>query len=203
MKKTLLLSLIGFILFTGSNYSNAQALKKGDLLITGFTSYPNWGKFLLETALGSSGVSSYNVKGFPPSGAKAEFMLSDEIGFTLDGIFNGWNAKWKANGYNYEAGVFRTRIQIGLNYHIPDLDSDNLDLYGGFGIGSNTNSKKFITDDEYVNEEQYIGNSFLSFPISARVRVGGTYYVSQVIGINAELALGGPVIGIGVIARLL
>lgn len=201
MKKIVLISIVTFFLFSGRNYSTAQAMQKGDLVVTGFSSYPNWGKFGMETVLQAFNINDYVVNGFPPSGVKLEFMLSDEIGFTLDGIFNSWNAKWKNNGFNYEASIFRTRIQIGMNYHIPDLDSDNLDLYGGFGIGSNSNLKRFESNDEFADEEKYFNNSFLSFPLSARVRAGVTYYVSQMIGINAELALGGPVIGLGVVVK--
>jgi len=181
----------------------SQVMKKGDLVLAGFSSYPNWGKFLIESTLEFDGISSYNVSGVPPSGLKLEFMLSDEIGFTLDGIYNSWDASWTGfSDYEYNIGLNRTRVQIGFNYHIPDIDSEELDLYGGFAIGTNTRNLSASSDDPSFDADLFIDNPFVGFPLSSRFRIGATYYITEVIGINAELATGGPVIALGVALKL-
>lgn len=202
--KSLTITILTCLMFTfGTSNVNAQAVRKGDLMITGFSSYPNWGKFLMETALSLDNVNNYSVTGIPPSGLKFEYMLSNEMSFTLDGIYNSWKANWTGNnGYNNEVKLNRTRIQIGFNYHIPDLDSEDLDLYGGMAIGTNSRNVSFKSDNEFFNIDQYVTNPFVSFPISSRLRFGGTYYLKESIGINFEVATGGPVIGLGVVVKL-
>lgn len=199
--KVLLLSCV--ILGSTSFNTQAQAVQKGDFLITGFSSYPNWGKFLMESAIESQGISQYNVTGIPPSGLKLEFMLSNEMSFTLDGIFNTWNASWiDAKDYENDVKLSRARVQIGLNYHIPDLESDELDLYGGLGIGTNNRNLSISSEDPDFNEDVFISNPFVAFPLSFRMRFGGTYYIKENFGINFELATGGPIVGAGLVFKV-
>lgn len=187
----------------GVNAQDAQAVKKGDLLITGFSSYPNWGKFLMETALSFENNNNYDIKGLPPSGVKLEYMLSNEMSFTLDGIFNSWNANWTdMNGYENNVKLNRTRFQIGFNYHIPDLKSEQLDLYGGLAIGSNNRKINYSSDNENFNIDQYVSNPFVDFPLSSRIRFGGTYFIKEFLGINFEIATGGPIIGAGIVVKV-
>jgi hypothetical protein len=203
MNRVISSSLFTFLFFLGSFQVQSQALKKGDLVIAGFSSYPNWGKFLIESSLASSGISSYNVKGIPPSGLRFEFMLSNEIGFTLDGIYNSWDATWSNNsGFENNINLNRTRVQIGFNYHVPDIDSEELDLYGGFALGTNTRNISFSSDDPTFDAAFFIDNPFVDFPLSSRFRLGASYYVSSNVGINFELATGGPVIALGVLVKL-
>jgi hypothetical protein len=202
--KSLTITMLTCLTFSfGALNVNAQAVRKGDLMITGFSSYPNWGKFLMETALSLDNVDNYSVNGIPPSGLKLEFMLSNEMSFTLDGIYNNWKANWTSNnGYNNEVKLSRTRIQIGFNYHIPDLDSEDLDLYGGMAIGTNSRNVSFQSDNEFFDIDQFVTNPFVSFPLSSRLRFGGTYYLQESIGINFEIGTGGPVVGLGIVVKL-
>lgn len=199
--KILLLSCT-ILALTGFS-ARSQALQKGDFLITGFSSYPNWGKFLVETTLEADGINQYDVNGIPPSGIKLEFMLSNEMSFTLDGIFNTWNASWiDNNDYENNVKLNRTRFQIGFNYHIPDMDSDDLDLYGGMAIGSNSRNISVTSDNPGFDVDSFVDNPFVAFPLSFRVRFGGTYYIKQNFGINFEVATGGPIVGAGLVFKI-
>ncbi len=197
---TLLITVLFFL--SPVHESKAQTtLNEEDFLITGFSSYPNWGKFFIEQYLEGTNASEISLGGLPPSGLKLEYMLSNQFGFTLDGIYNSWNASWIQNTYNYDLNVTRLRIQLGFNYHIPDHGAENLDLYGGFALGSNSSTRSFDTDAPNSMVENFINNPFVNIPISSRFRIGATYFLKQNFGLNVELATGGPMIGMGVVIR--
>ncbi|MGM0479520.1 MAG: hypothetical protein ACQERC_09870 [Bacteroidota bacterium] len=204
MKQLLILMTTVFFILSPVHESNGQTtttLNEEDFLITGFSSYPNWGKFFIEQYLVGTSASDISLGGLPPSGLKLEYMLSNQFGFTLDGIYNSWNASWEQNTYQYDLKLSRLRFQIGFNYHVPDHGADNLDLYGGFALGSNSTTRSFDTDAPNSMVETFIQNPFLNFPISSRFRIGATYFLKRNFGLNIELATGGPMIGLGAVIR--
>lgn len=199
MRNTILLIFFCSLINTQSlaqSFSNEPeiAVKKGDVLLTGFLSYPNWPKFIAGFVLESADLESSEVKGIAPLGLKFEYMLSNQFGFTIDGIYNSWSAKWVSNSDipPKSVAIQRYRIQIGVNYHMDDLGSTDLDLYGGFGIGSNSRSVDRPDFIEFSEILSLINNPLLRVPISFRLRLGGRYFLTENVAINFELGSGGP-----------
>ena len=187
------------------------AVKQGDFLTSVFFSYPNWQAFLSESSLRSDfnmvGVavdkSTIKVGGIAPLGIKMEYMLTEMFGFTFDGIYDSWNAEWQDMFGNSNAvRRERYRFQVGVNYHMNDLNSDRLDVYGGLAIGSNSANFYVKEDVEGSNHDVKVRASSEPFPLSGRVRVGGRYFFNEGIAINFELAIGGPLLSFGVTYRI-
>lgn len=199
MRNTILLIFLYSLVNTQSFAQSFQdeseiAVKKGDVLLTGFLSYPNWPKFIASSVLESADLESSEVKGIAPLGLKFEYMLSNEFGFTLDGIYNSWSGEWVPNSDSSpkSIGFQRYRVQIGINYHMSDLESTDLDLYGGFGIGTN---RRDIDRSDFIEFSQLlnlIDNPIVNVPISFRFRLGARYFLFENVAVNFELATGGP-----------
>lgn len=214
MKKLFTITLT--ILLTLNSFG--QALEKGDFVISPFAGYPNWGKFLAERTMsddlfGSDQFENSSTSGVAPIGLNLEYMLSDEFSFTIGATYNSWSAEWDQtvedyvsgnyvySTYSFKYGMQRFRVQVGINYHYSDLENEDLDVYGGFAIG--TNNKEFT---EFRNDGGQVSDPFFAFsqsavitlPVSARVRVGGRYKFTDNFLINMELGLGGPLIMLGV-----
>jgi hypothetical protein len=180
------------------------AVNEGDLMITGFVSFPNWGRYSAELVLSSSSASNYSSGGYAPLGLQFEYMLANNFGFTFDGIFNKWEAKWESDGFDNQGNaqtfentvsVNRMRFLVGLNYHLDDLKNERLNLYGGFGVGFNDRRLRVNVD------ENSWGNEFwgpaIDIPLAVRARMGMRFFVSEAIGLNLELGAGGPVLRFG------
>lgn len=178
------------------------SVKENDFMITGFTSIPNWGTYTAELALASSssqgafGIQDYNVRGISPSGIQIEYMLADIFGITVDGIYNSWNASWTSFDQNSElvessAKAQRVRVLLGLNYHMDDLKNDKINIYGGFAVGYNNRTTEVKNNSGTV--EQF-WDSLIAFPMAGRVRAGLRYFLTEDIGLSAELGAGGPVL---------
>jgi hypothetical protein len=233
MIKALIFSLclffISSIAVAQSEEQVVEKLKKEDLLIDVFVGYPNWGVYNIETYFSSVPSSTVNsTSGIVPLGLRAEYFLSNEISFTLDASYTQWAAEW-----SYSSVVFdslgqgtqeefdnsfegsRFAFQLGANYHIPDLDGDNLDLYMGFAIGTNNISTTLaqeqvdlndatVRDQDYFLNSGFILNSasLARTPISARLRIGGRYFFKPNVALNAELGTGIRTLSVGLTFKL-
>jgi hypothetical protein len=198
----------GQVVNQGMDDNIGLAVNKGDVLISGFLSYPNWGRYLANVQVNSSSFENGRTGGFAPLGGQIEFMLSDIFGFSFDAIFNQWSASWTSSGFNnagdvvqYEnkVSVTRTRLLIGLNYHLDDLKNDQLNLYGGFAVGFNDRRLNVNLEDQNTSE---FWDGPLAFPLAARARIGMRYFVSDAIGLNLELGAGGPILRGGLTFKL-
>ena len=202
-----LLLAIVFILGT-SGWSITQAIEEGSFIIDPYYGYPNFGKKIVSSQINNEDV---NVRGIGPWGLRMEFMATDQIGITLDGIHNSAGFKHRntpdtvndeegnivenETEYEYKAMMNRLRVQLGFNYHFS-FSNPMLDTYLGFAIGSNNRFWKASTNEPNNNFKDEV-TDFVLVPISLRIRFGGRYYFSEKIGVNAELGLGGPVLSTG------
>lgn len=182
------------------------AVNEGDLMITGFLSFPNWGRYTAELVLSSSqNITNYSMGGFAPLGLQLEYMLANNFGFTFEGIFNKWEANWETDNFgeptNNTVSVNRMRFLVGLNYHLDDLKNEKLNLYGGFGVGSNDRRISVNIDESYTGEEFW--GTFVDFPLATRARMGMRFFLSETIGLNLELGVGGPILRGGVTFKFL
>jgi hypothetical protein len=233
------LFIISLCVFSFSNAqettSGVEKLKKDDLLIDAFVGYPNWGVYNLDVFLQNSnqlGAVNQNIStsGVVPVGIRGEYMLSNEISFTFDASYTKWSADWRysddsfdslsvpipeAVGFDNSFEASRVAIQIGMNYHIPDLSSEELDLYGGFAIGTNqlnsslAQEQNGFTNQTVRDQDYFLSNSFplssavlAGTPVSARFRVGGRYFFKPNLAFNAEIGTGIRTITFGLTFKL-
>jgi hypothetical protein len=213
MQTLKLISCLSFV-FTFL-FSNSQVIEKGDFIFDPYVGYPNWGN---ENSYQNSGLTSYSVKSNGPMGVRAEILISDQIGIGVDFIYNSRFIKGTredieyvfdessnqyvelVNVYDYQSLSQRFRLQLRVNYHF-DLYNPNLDLYVGYGVGSNVSKYTTLINGtaSYPTYEQSI---FTFFPFSMRVCTGLRYYFTNKIGINSELGLGGPLLSAGISLKI-
>lgn len=196
-------NLNGQIVNQGMDDDIQLAVNKGDLMVTGFMSYPNWGRYFANLEINSGNYQNGSTGGFAPLGGQLEYMLSDNFGFSLDAIFNQWSASWNSSGfdnngdpivYDNEVKVSRTRLLLGLNYHLDDLKNDQLNLYGGFAVGFNSRRVNVQVDDAGIGS---FWEGQFAFPLAVRARLGMRYFVTETVGLNFELGAGGPILRFG------
>lgn len=215
------LLLVISLLMTGINVKG-QALKKGDIVIDAYAGYPNWGQFFTESHIKNNDVFEGQTKGgIVPLGLKSLFMIDDIFSFTLDINYTSWGGDWASKDSfqvynendgsyqnimaNYDFSVQRLRFQVGINYHMDDMEIEELDLYGGLAIGTNTIFVQEETNDPYFDfrtQSYFLDDPLLLTPISVRARIGARYFIRDNFALNLELGLGGPTIAAGLSFRL-
>jgi hypothetical protein len=197
-----------------SESNRTQVMKEGEFMITGFGSYPNFGRYLAQTSLIGTGITGTTTKGIAPAGVQFEYMLSNNIAFTMDGFYNSFSANWKSQidvfdpitgtfntqTYNNSISEQRFRLLFGLNYHFDEIENEKFNFYAGFAAGINQRKRVIDVSDSW-------GDAFWEFylrsPIAIRARSGIRFFVNQNVGLNLELGAGGPVLRFGVTYRFI
>lgn len=181
-----------------ANFSTAQSLKKGSVLLEGYYGFPNLFKRFLfsQTIFGNEIDIKSGSKG--PYGARFEYMVSNNLGLGLDvgfrSSFASFNRIDTANNiYNYDFITSKFGIMLTLNYHVNNLP-DNMDLAIGFGLGYGNRILEFTSTDPNFNF------SFDPiFPLSMRAGINYRYFFNNYLGVNAGLGIGqGGIINLGV-----
>jgi len=168
-------------------YSNTDnfCVKKDDIIIDAFYGWPYFNGILLQSISNSNNLSS--VRNTNHLGGKVEFMLTDEIG--LGGEFTWADASIRyqstTTGLYETAGVNKIRILARFNYHFAATRT--IDPYGSIGLGY----KRTTLYDSSVNG---INETFNLIPISFKMAVGMRVYLTDLVGLNFELGLGGPLL---------
>lgn len=209
MKRVLTLFGAALLATLGMNSAVAQTqVQQGNIIIDPYYGGPNFGKSLIGTAE----FDEFTVTGIGPAGIRAEYMLSDNFGMGVDFIYNSTtvNTTLDSTAYNEETYQYdvvdtydlklyarRYRVQLRANYHFAQ--TDNLDAYIGVGAGTNIRTFGFKTD--FPNYERASLSGAL-FPVSMRLALGTRYYITDNIGFNVELGLGGPVVSGGLSLKI-
>lgn len=203
-----------FVLVLVAQHTKAQANYMGSLIVDPYYGAPNLDRLLWETSGSGTNVTDYKSSGVGPFGARAEYMISDQFGLGLDIIFasihtsyteyltvyNGVTDTFDSTRTEVDSKNRRLRVQLRFNYHFA-VSNPNLDAYVGVGAGSNTRfNKTYENGVELKDDSNYYGIAVV--PVSFRLSVGMRYYFSRIVGINAEIGLGGPLISAGLSFRL-
>lgn len=189
-----------------SGISKAQ-VSEGSIIIDPYYGFPNFGKAIAQELIDASGedLEEVRISGIGPMGLRAEYMLADQIGLGFDIIYNSWGATFDIDStgsdgvtrpYETKLTMSRIRVQARINYHF--VTSDQLDAYVGFGAGYNNRVYSLKTELEGYDDSNLLGSEPSSLPASARVALGMRYYLTENIGLNGELGLGGPLLSAGV-----
>ena len=114
-----------------------------------------------------------------------EVMLTDKMGVGIEGTWASATVRYIGNnGLIYTAGVDKIRVLAKMSFHFAT--GEKVDPYLTWGLGyKNTNV--------YTNEPSAVNDISLNIvPIAFRVGIGMRYFFTDMIGVNAEVGLGGP-----------
>ncbi len=188
-------ALMTALLLSNVGTTNAQAFDIGTNVI-------NAGVGIGGTLL--SGYNGFNRSQTPALGLSFEHGTW-ELG---DGVVSlGGYLGYKSIGDDYTSGGYKetwkwsyTIIGVRGAYHFP-LDNDKLDIYLGAMLSYNILNFKYTNNDPYYNNAyDYSGGYGSAAGFSA---FGGIrYYLSDNIGLNAELGYGIAYLTIGLSFKL-
>ncbi len=200
--------LLGLVI---SFNSFSQTLFVGNQMIETYVGFPNVTKYLPMLALSQEPDSITNYVGIPPSGLRYTYMLTDDISFGVDVIFDRsrkdfvstdtvfQNGGWEYLSYEGQRIQTRLRLQFRMNFHLP-ISQPNADSYIGLGFGTNNRWLK-----DYKNgklEQRLSGADAILIPFSLRVCYGYRYYFNYKLGVVGEIGIGGPLLSFGLSCRL-
>lgn len=200
--------LLGLVI---SFNSFSQTLFVGNQMIETYVGFPNVTKYLPMLALSQEPDSITNYSGIPPSGLRYTYMLTDDISFGVDVIFDRsrkdfvstdtvfQNGGWEYLSYEGQRIQTRLRLQFRMNFHLP-ISQPNADSYIGLGFGTNNRWLK-----DYKNgklEQRLSGADAILIPFSLRVCYGYRYYFNYKLGVVGEIGIGGPLLSFGLSCRL-
>lgn len=170
--------------------SSGNSIEQGTIIIDGFYGYPYYNGVILK-ALFQNTVG--NVRNINHLGAKVEYMVTDQIGLGVEFTYANASVSYRDSLYRtYTAGVSKLRILAKMNFHFAT--DANIDPY--FTVGAGIKQTTFY--DNSPNGVEWSGNLF---PVAIRLGVGMRYFFTDVVGVNAEIGLGGPLMQGGVSFR--
>jgi hypothetical protein len=193
-------------------------LAEKDFVFSGFLGLPNWGTFFLDNHFLDDRVSNASSSGITPLSLEMEYFFTDRISGTFTGIYNTWGGTWTEQviddnsglnieqEHNFSFDVTRLRFLVGINYHYYDFNIENVDLYVGFALGANSLYPSFTStldgwrpqNVNYYNEVE----GDLEFPLAYRLRAGMKYFITDKIGMNLEVGVGGATFNLGLNYKL-
>jgi hypothetical protein len=204
------LFLFSFLLFT-ANLSKAQILFAGNHIVEGYAGLPNMARFSGGINFFTSEINTGEVtrfRGIAPSGIRYSYMISEDLSFGFDLMYNSSNVTSVKNDQFYDGitGQFitsdttfqtitnRLRFHARMNFHIQTSRPES-DSYFGLGIGSNNRWIESYKNNVFV--EKLKGSDASILPISMRICYGYRYFFGYNWGISGEVGLGGPLISLG------
>jgi hypothetical protein len=191
--------------------ASSQSLFVGNHVIEPYIGFPNVTKYIPMLALSQEPENVTSYVGLPPSGFRYSYMLTDDISFGVDVIFDRsrkdfvstdtifQTGGWQYLAYKGQRTQTRLRLQARLNFHIP-ISQPNADSYIGLGFGSNNRWVKDYKNG--VLDRELKGADAILIPFSMRVCYGYRYYFNYNLGIVGEIGIGGPLLSFGLSYKL-
>lgn len=184
-------SIISIILLLITFQTSYGQIEKNTVLIDGYYGFPNLIGFTVKNKINKvADIISLDIGGAGPYGGKIEYLFHDRMGISLDinssssfAVFDGIDTLNIQRHYEITRKVLR--VMPRFNFHF--IDSEKADVFIGLGIGYNSSTWEFITDDPNFSSRTFKN----IVPITARLFIGGRYFFTNFLGINFELGLGG------------
>ena len=204
-----ILKILFGVLLSFNTFS--QSLFVGNHVIEPYIGFPNVTKYLPMLALSQEPQNVTSYVGLPPSGFRYSYMLTDDISFGVDVIFDRskkefvstdnvfQNGGWEYLSYEGQRTQTRLRLQARMNFHIP-ISQPNADSY--FGLAFGTNNRWLKDYKNGVLERELKGSEAILIPFSMRVCFGYRYYFNYNLGIVGEIGIGGPLFSFGLSYKL-
>jgi outer membrane immunogenic protein len=196
MKKKILGLGMAFALCLSANTTTAQVVGQGNFIIDGYAS-GHVASTLVETVGTIQSEEGYKHLGLPIGyGGKFEYMVADNLGLGLESNFVKTGYQYGLTGSQYSYTRTKLRVNLILNYHI--VQTDNFDMYLGWGLGYKNTVRTWASDSGNQDELDNLNSALevLKVPISIKwISFGGRYFFTDNIGMNFEVALGGGQLG--------
>jgi hypothetical protein len=189
----------------------AQILFAGNQVFEAYLGIPNTARFsgglnFMTGEINDGEITKF--RGLAPSGIRYTYMISEDISFgfdmiynysnvsrvTTDTLYNGITGQWEYQQTSTQDITKRLRFHARLNFHLL-TGSPQSDSYIGIGAGTNNRWITSIKDGEVKNLK---GSDASILPISMRICYGYRYYFGYNWGITGEVGLGGPLVSFGV-----
>ena len=199
--KKLILPLLALTMMLAPKKSNAQAIEEGNIIIDAYYGFPNLYSTVFKTLYESSNSTGLTLGSQGPLGIRAEYLITDKVGFGIDLGMNSSSISYSEadinnNIYDYKFTTRKIGAIFTFNYHF--VENDKLDAYFVVGGGYGNRTFKFTsTDPNYIEEsvESVI-------PISYKIGVGMRFFFTENIGANLALGLGqGGLVNAGISAK--
>lgn len=176
--------------------STGNCVQQGTVLIDAFYGFPYINGTLIKAAYSSDSIGGSSVaRNYNQFGAKVEYMVSDKIGIGMEGTYALATVDYRgSNLQTYRAGMSKYRILAKMSFHFAT--TEHIDPYITWGIGYK-NTKVYSNEPGDVREV-----SVNLIPISFRTGIGMRYFFTDVIGVNVEAGIGGPIVQAGISVRL-
>jgi opacity protein-like surface antigen len=195
MKKRIFTAMAVLGLLFGTSSSASAQVEEGSIMIDPYVGFPThnmWWSQIVDL----DGTTNYSTAGSPVSfGGRIEYMVADNFGLGIDGNYAISGFQYNedridslgviTNG-EYKYTATRLRIMLRLNYHF--VQTENLDVYAGFGAGYKRTTRKATWNGSDDGEASFSGSLL---PIATRIALGGRYYFHPNIGLSWELGAGG------------
>jgi hypothetical protein len=208
--------LVFSVLLLFASRGNAQILFAGNHVIEGYFGMPNMARFSGGVNLSSGTVNEGEItkfKGLAPSGIRYSYMLTDNVSFgfdlmynysdisrtSTDTLYNGITGQWIYEQSNTQEISKRLRFHARLNLHI-ETGRPESDSYFGIGIGTNNRWISSYKNKELI--ESLSGSKATVIPFSMRICYGYRYFFGYNWGVSGEVGLGGPLLSLGVSYKL-
>ena len=199
--KKLILPLLALTMMLAPTKTNAQALEQGNVIIDAYYGFPNLYSAIFKAAYESSNSTGLTLGSQGPLGIRAEYLITDKVGFGIDLGMNSSSISYSEadinnNIYDYKFTTRKIGAIFTFNYHF--VENDKLDAYFVVGGGYGNRTFKFTsTDPNYIEESV---ESLI--PISYKIGVGMRYFFTENIGANLALGLGqGGLVNAGISAK--
>ena len=199
--KKLILPLLALTMMLTPKKSNAQAIEEGNIIIDAYYGFPNLYSTIFKAAYESSNSTDLTLGSQGPLGIRAEYLITDKVGFGIDLGMNSSSISYREadinnNIYYYEFTTRKIGAIFTFNYHF--VENDKLDAYFVVGGGYGNRTFKFTsTDPNYIEESV---ESLI--PISYKIGVGMRYFFTENIGANLALGLWqGGLVNAGISAK--
>lgn len=210
MKKSLLFSLILFVFCAENAFSQGLDSLKKRWHVDVFYGGPNLVSRVVEASHNTTGdAPKTSVSGIGPIGIRADYMLGRIISLGLE--IHRASSVYKriitaeSGGTKYyfrdQLSIDRTRIYPRIAAH---FGRDRLDVYAQVGLGIALWTARYKVTENQNEFFNSIGGITLrggTTVVAFRSGFGMRYMITQNLGFNADLGLGGPFYTLGVSGR--
>ena len=170
-----------------------DAFAQGKFVVSLGYGFPNLGKAVLNALISDSAVNVTST-GIGPIHLRAEYALSDGVGFGVSVNYISCGVKFTDLPYDYTWSRSSLSILARLNFHFAT--SDQIDPYFGIGAGYRQATWKFSSTDPAYSGEKIPGFS----PFGFETTIGMRYYFTDGFGMYTELGIAKSVIQAGIVA---
>jgi len=156
--KKLILPLLALTMMLAPTKTNAQALEQGNVIIDAYYGFPNLYSTVFKTLYESSNSTGLTLGSQGPLGIRAEYLITDKVGFGIDLGMNSSSISYSEADinnpniiYDYKFTTRKIGAIFTFNYHF--VENDKLDAYFVVGGGYGNRTFKFTsTDPNYIEE---------------------------------------------------